>query len=269
MRSVDADSDRVALNLREWLEVEELGDFTFNAECWTERECDQDALIDALGREITTNYADRAWLERRLACMGYERLAAHVRATVLLSAGNTRTGDFGEIVSTLMLRRHKGFFVPLLRLRYKDSPGGTQRLLDIVAFKFRDPPDRTVIAISEVKTRTNSAPSIAAEAAGQLAGAVKDLPLSLSFMDRRLTAEGKHFLADRVAALLDPDARFVLEQHVFVVTDSDAVHADTLHRLDDEPSASEITASLVLLDGLAQLIADAYDSAGGLRDLTG
>lgn len=257
------------MKLDDWLGVEVLADFGFSAERWTERDCDQDALVDELGREITRNYTDRVWLERRLALMGYERLAAHVRETILPPPGNTRTGDFGEIVSTHLLRSHKGFFVPVLRLRYKDSPSGTQRLIDIVAFKFRDPPDRTVIAVCEVKTRTNSQAAIAVQAAEQLAAAIKDLPLSLSFMDRRLTAEGKHSFADRIAALLDPDAQFDIEQHVCAVTDPDVVHAEALQRLDAAAVDGDISASLILLGRLGQLISDSYDSAGNLHGLSG
>lgn len=257
------------MNLAEWLEVNEVGDLAFSAERWTERDCEDDELIDVLGREITRNYADRRWLERRLASMGYDRLAEHVRTTVLPQPGNTRTGDFGEIVATFVLRHHKKFVVPLLRLRYKDSPGGTQRLIDVVAFKFRDPPGRTVVAVSEVKTRTGTSRSVGAEAAGQLAAAVKDLPLSLSFMDRRLDEAGRHFLADRVAALLDPEAQFDLEQHVFVVTDVDVVHHEILSRIEGTTSPADLKASLVLLRRLERLIADAYSSAGELRDIAG
>lgn len=258
------------MNLRDWLESEPVEGFSFSTERWTERaRSDDEDVIGALGYELTRNYVEREWLERRLASMGYERLAAHLRETVLPPPGNTRTGDFGEIVSTFVLRRHKGFFVPVLRLRYKDSPSGTQRLLDIVAFKFREPPEPTVVAISEVKTRTGSAPAIAADAAAQLAAAVVDLPLSLSFMDRRLNAEGKHFLADRVAALLDPEARFEIQQHVFVVTDADSLHPDTLARLEEVDRAEDVAVSLVLVAGLANMIASAYAAAGELRDLSG
>jgi hypothetical protein len=249
------------VNLSEWLEVESVSDFSFTAERWTEREIDDEARADAVGREVLTNYANRDWLARRLASMGYERLAQHLRDTVLPPAGNTRTGDFGEIVGTFLLRRHKNFFVPVLRLRYKDAPSGTQRLIDIVAFRFRKSPERTIVAVCEVKTRTDSDPSIALRAADQLAAAVKDLPLSLSFMDRRLTEEGKHQLADLVAALLDPDAEFDLEQHVCVVTDATVVHAEVFDRLEDSDSYAEVKASVVLLADLPQLISDSYDSA--------
>lgn len=191
------------MNLGDWLADEALEGFSFEVRRWTEHpDTIEDQLAAALGREILDNYARRDWLERRLASMGYDRLAEHVQSTVLPPAGNTRTGDFGEIVATFVMRRHLGFFVPVLRLRYKDSPSGTQRLIDLVAFKFRDPPETTTIAVSEVKTRTAAAASIAADAAEQLADAISDLPLSLSFMDRRLNEGGRHFLADRVVALL-------------------------------------------------------------------
>lgn len=256
------------MKLEDWLAYEPVEGFGFDAGRWIERPGAED-LADALGREILENYLERDWLERRLASMGYDRLAEHVRRTVLPPVGNTRTGDFGEIVATFVMRREMGFFVPVLRLRYKDSPSGTQRLIDLVAFKFRDPPDSTTVAVSEVKTRTGPAASIAADAATQLAEAISDLPLSLSFMDRRLNAEGKHFLADRVAALLDPQASYDLVRHVFVVTDPDALHQDTLQRLEAAEVDKDLAASLVLIAGLARVITDAYDAAGNLRDLQG
>jgi len=264
------DHEPKLVNLRDWLSDESIDGFSFRARKWTEYgETVEDDLADALGREIVDNYARRDWLERRLASMGYDRLAEHVRTTVLPPAGNTRTGDFGEIVATFVIRRHLGFFVPVLRLRYKDSPSGTQRLIDLVAFKFRDPPGSTTIAVSEVKTRTGAAASIAADAAEQLAEAISDLPLSLSFMDRRLTEEGKHFLADRVAALLDPQAGYELDQHVFVVTDADTLHGETLDRLEDSELDKDLTTSLVLIERLSDVISEAFDAAGELRGVQG
>lgn len=257
------------MNLEQWLDHEAVEGFSFDVRRWTEHlDTIEDGLAEALGREILENYARREWLERRLESMGYDRLAEHVRSTVLPPAGNTRTGDFGEIIATFVMRRHFGFFVPVLRLRYKDSPSGTQRLIDLVAFKFRDPPETTTIAVSEVKTRTGAAASIAVDAAGQLAEAISDLPLSLSFMDRRLTEEGKHFLADRVAALLDPQARYEIDQHVFVVTDIDTLHDHTLDRLEDSDLDKDLTTSLVLITRLGEVISEAFNSAGELHGLT-
>jgi hypothetical protein len=258
------------VKLEDWLAREPVEGYSFDAGRWAERpDTAAGELADALGREVIDNYAQRDWLERRLASMGYDRLAEHVRNTVLPSAGNTRTGDFGEIVATFVMRRQLGFFVPVLRLRYKDSPSGTQRLIDLVAFKFRDPPGLTTVAVSEVKTRTSAVASIAVDAAEQLADAVSDLPLSLSFMDRRLNEQGKHFLADRVAALLDPQVSYELVRHVFVVTDVDTLHADTLDRLEDSDVDKDLAASLVLIARLANVIAESYDAAGALRDLQG
>lgn len=227
------------------------------------------ALAEALGQEVLDNYADRDWLAHRLATLGYDRLAEHVRDTVLPTAGNTRTGDFGEIVAGFVVRRHFGFLIPVQRLRYKDSPSGTQRLVDIVAFKFREPPQLTTVAVSEVKTRTGTASAILAAAAAQLVDAVKDLALSLSYIDRRLTEQGKHALADRVLALLDPQARYDLDKHVFVVTDADQLHADALDRLEKADGDKDLAASIVLIAGLGDVIADSYEAAGALGDLAG
>ena len=256
------------MRLEEWLAQEPVDGFSFEAYRWTESpHAGEEERAEALGREVIDNYVQRDWLERRLGSMGYDRLAEYVRQTVLPPAGNTRTGDFGEIVATFMIRRHLGFVAPVLRLRYKDSPSGTQRLIDLVAFKFRDPPESTTVAVSEVKTRTGAAPSIAADAAEQLDDAISDLPLSLSFMDRRLNEQGKHFLADRVAGLLDPEASYELARHVFVVTDADTLHADTLDRLEESDVDKDLAMSLVLIRELANVIAEAYEAAGVLRDL--
>jgi hypothetical protein len=258
------------MKLSDWLDGEPIDGFSFEGVRWVERpDIDAAELVDALGREVLDNYADRGWLERRLELLGYDRLAAHVRETLLPPPGNTRTGDFGEIVAGFVVRRHLGFVIPVHRLRYKDSPSGTQRLIDIVAFRFRNPPEPTTIAVSEVKTRSGKAASIAAEAAEQLADAVDDLPLSLSYIDRRLTEQGKHALSDRVLALLDPQARYEVSKHVFVITDIDALHEDTLSRLEDAEVDKDLVASIVLVAHLRGLIADSYGSAGALRDIAG
>jgi hypothetical protein len=258
------------LRLSDWLDGDPIEGFSFDGTRWTERpDLDTDELADALGREVLDNYADRRWLERRLELLGYDRLAAHVRGTLLPPVGNTRTGDFGEIVAGLVVRRHFGFLIPVQRLRYKDSPSGTQRLIDVVAFKFRKPPELSTIAVSEVKTRTGKVASIAADAAEQLVKAVDDLALSLSYIDRRLTEQGKHALADRIVALLDPQVRYRLDKHVFVVTDVDTLHDDTLDRLEQADVDKDLAASIVLIAGLKDVIAGSYDAAGALSDLAG
>lgn len=258
------------LRLSDWLGGEPIVGFSFEGTRWIERpEIEVEELSDALGREVLDNYADREWLERRLRRLGYDQLAAHVRDTLLPPAGNTRTGDFGEIVTGFVVRRHFGFLIPVQRLRYKDSPSGTQRLIDVVAFKFREPPNVTTIAVSEVKTRTSKAASIAADAAAQLADAIDDLPLSLSYIDRRLTEQGKHALADRVLALLDPQARYQLEKHVFVVTDLETLHDEVLERLEAADGDKDLAVSIVLIGGLTNVISHSYHVAGQLGDLAG
>jgi hypothetical protein len=103
----DEEQAPTSLDIREWLELEQLPDFAFEAERWTECDCDRDALVEALGREVLDSYVDRRYLVRRLQKLGYDRLSAHVRDRILPPPGNTLTGDFGEVVSTLLLRRYK------------------------------------------------------------------------------------------------------------------------------------------------------------------
>jgi len=47
------------------------------------------------------------------------------------------------------------------------------------------------------------------------------------------------------------------------------LHADTLDRLEESDVDKDLTASLVLIAGLATVITDAYSAAGELRDLAG
>jgi hypothetical protein len=88
-------------------------------------------------------------------------------------------------------------------------------------------------------------------------------------MDRRLNEQGKYFLADRVAALLDPQASYELARFVFIVTDVDALHVDTLDRLEESDMDKDLAISLVLIGGLSGVIAEAYDAAGALHDFQG
>ena len=88
------------MKLTDWLDGEAIEGFSFDGTRWRERpDLDAEQLAHALGEEVLDNYADREWLQHRLSALGYDRLAEHVRNTVLPPAGNTRTGDFGEIVA--------------------------------------------------------------------------------------------------------------------------------------------------------------------------
>lgn len=69
--------------------------------------------------------------------------------------------------------------------------------------------------------------------------------------------------------LLDPETDYELEQHLFVVTDVDALHDDTLDRLEQSDLDKDLTASLVLIRRLRDVISEAFDAAGALRGLAG
>jgi hypothetical protein len=69
--------------------------------------------------------------------------------------------------------------------------------------------------------------------------------------------------------LLDPQARYELHKHVFVVTDVATLHEDALDRLERADGDKDVAASIVLIAGLKDVISDSYQAAGELGDLTG
>jgi hypothetical protein len=256
--------------IERWIVAEAREGLGLAAEAWLTQDIERDAVVLILSREILRSYERLDYLSRRLADRGLDRVAEHVRRNLLPGPGNQRVGDFGELVATAVFRRLKQYTVPVLKLRFKLDPNESQRLIDVVAFQHLSRPGEVVLAVTEVKTRTNTPtplpPTLGIDAYKQLLEAVDErMGQSLTFIRKRLEEQGRVWLADRVEALLD-DETYTLERYLAFVVDEAAWRDVILERLDQhDRDAEHLCANVLLIGDLNSLVDDSYAAAQELE----
>lgn len=175
---------------------------------------DEDTLYDYLGRELLRNYVVPGELEMIFRDLGVPEVADHLANHKFPTNDSIRTGDFGEAMCGALFRRARRWCVPILKLRYKQRPNQPVQGADFLGFRLRQSP--AVIAVPEVKTRTDRRLNVGVDASASLDHVLEELPSSVEFVVARLL-EQHNALAPRVAQLLDEGYR--VERHIILVHD--------------------------------------------------
>ena len=219
---------------------------------------DDETRIAMLGRELRRNYVDTKALEVLFNDLGAPQVAAHIRSCILPADDKVRIGEFGETVATALFRLSYRYAVPILKLRFKDSPNDPMKGTDLLAFRLRETPP--VIAAPEVKTHTQTRRSLGLgeKAEHSLSIALNRLDESINFVVRMLTTQGHTALAVRIGKVMLGTR--VIERHMVFVHESSSFSQAMMTRL-EAALTGPTTAHVVRLDGLAALIKAAYTAA--------
>ncbi|MFC9760025.1 hypothetical protein [Streptomyces sp. NPDC056921] len=94
--------------------------------------------------------------------LGTPEVADYLRANKFPADIKVRHGDSGGIVTADLYRKVRRWCVPILKLRYKQTPNQAVQGTDVLAFRFRQTPQ--VIAVPEVKTRATRKRALGTEA---------------------------------------------------------------------------------------------------------
>lgn len=219
---------------------------------------DDEALAAMLGRELRRNYVDRQALEVLFNDLGVPEVAAHIRNRVLPTDNKVRIGEFGETIATALFRLSYRYSVPILKLRFKDSPNDPMKGTDLLAFRLRASPP--IVAAPEVKTHTQTRRrlDLGEKAEYSLSIALDRLDESINFVVRMLTVQGRTALAVRIGGILQ-GVRTV-ERHMVFVQESCSFSEVMMNRL-EAALAGPTTAHVLKRDDLAKLIDAAYLAA--------
>jgi hypothetical protein len=216
---------------------------------------DEDALYDYLGHELLRNYVVPGELEAIFRDLGVPEVADHLASHKFPTNNSIRTGDFGEAMSGALFRRTRRWCVPILKLRYKQRPNQPVQGADFLGFRLRQSP--AVVAVPEVKTRTDTRLNVGVEASTSLDHVLEELPSSVEFVVARLL-EQHNALAPRVARLLDEG--FTIERHIVLVHDDDKWDDRITERLAAaEDERTRLT--VVRLGSLKDIIQRTFDEA--------
>jgi Cap4 SAVED domain len=217
-----------------------------------------DELADALGRELRRNYVEPDELAALLEKLGAAVVAQHLRDHKLPSETNQRHGDFGEVLAAAIFRHSRRYCVPILKLRYKQRRNLPLPGADVLAFRFSGP--RPVVAVTEVKTRSNRQHDVLVEAVESLGKIIPgSLPEAISFVHARFRRTNP-VLADRITGLLAPTSDHLVERFLVVVHEKSTWRDDVIETA--KPLIKDATTTLVVhLAGLATLVKNAYERA--------
>lgn len=228
-------------------------------------EIDEDDLIDQLAHEVVRNYVAPGELALIFDDLGAPEVAAYLRVNKFPSRIEIRHGDFGEILTGALYRRVRRWCVPILKLRYKQTPNQAVQGTDVLAFRFRQQPP--VVAVPEVKTRADRDRGVAKDANVSLEKVLGRLDESIAFAMARCNDRGQVFLAKRLAGLLAEPKNRSVERHMLFVHDAGAWKDDIVTLLSDvvtEPTSLTV----VKIEELKNFIARVYAAAevGADRD---
>ncbi|MFE4263403.1 Hachiman antiphage defense system protein HamA [Streptomyces sp. NPDC056883] len=219
---------------------------------------EDEELVAQLGHEVMRNYLAPGELANVFDDLGAPEVAGYLRVNKFPVDRKIRHGDFGEIVTGALYRKVRRWCVPVLKLRYKQTPAQAVQGTDVLAFRFRqDPP---AIAVPEVKTRASRDNRVGNEAYDSLEKVFDRLDESIHFLMARCSERGQVFLARRLGALLrDPGHRQV-ERHMLFVHDAKSWKEDIVTGLGAKVTQrTELT--VVKIDDLKDFVGRVYDAA--------
>lgn len=244
-----------------WLEQQSVeqpeGELHYEALVESDR-LDDEELMDQLGHDVARNYLNPNELALVFDDLGSSEVADYLRANKFPADIKVRHGDFGEIVTAGLYRRMRRWCVPILKLRYKQTPNQAVQGTDVLAFRFRQTPP--VIAVPEVKTRATRKRALGTEAYDSLEKVLGRLDESLHFALVRCAERDHQFLVRHLAALLRRPQERVVERHMVFVHDAVVWKDDVVALLADVVTQrTELT--VVKISGLQDFVARVYQAA--------
>jgi len=115
-----------------WIEYDSYIDNSEFIECiLIEKPGSRELIKEALNQTILEHHFPLKTIQRHLKKLEFDNLARE------LPIGNTRKGNFGEIVASEHLCQRYNYEMPVYKLRYRDSPM-PMRGEDVVAFKIEN-----------------------------------------------------------------------------------------------------------------------------------
>ncbi|MFJ2629951.1 Hachiman antiphage defense system protein HamA [Streptomyces sp. NPDC087532] len=219
---------------------------------------DDTELMDQLGREVARNYLNPGELALVFDDLGAPEIAGYLRINKFPTRTAVRHGDFGEIVTAALYRRVRRWCVPILKLRYKQTPNQAVQGTDVLAFRFRQEPP--VIAVPEVKTRATRKRALGQEAYDSLEKVLDRLDESLHFAMVRCAERGHPFLVRHLAALLKNPKDRVVARHMVFVHDSSTWRDDVVTLL-AEVVTKRTELTVVKIKQLQEFVVRVYEAA--------
>lgn len=196
----------------------------------------------------------------------------HKMATRLPTAGNVRTGDFGEFLASVLFERRFGETVPYQKLATKPVANATQQGTDVLAVTLVLPDHEPLATVVEVKTRSRMSPKADLEEIRASLGRIDDTYLRSAWAValQQIVSNPNHkrayarLAAETLSTLSRPTEPLPPHhRQAVIVTDRANLKESTVtEHWTPGPPVTDL--HVIDVPGLSSLVDAVYDAAGTL-----
>lgn len=250
--------------IREWLNYSKRSNnvFKFNVIDLTETNIRAEKVFPLwLAGELLIAYKNPEHLKRRYLKRAKSELRNYLLNEVFpplteVLDKNVRRGDWGEIVSSLILRDFMQLETALIKLRYKLNRKKSSFGIDVFGVQLDDSGKVCSLCICETKTKITYDKQIGIKAHNSLFSNDTSSIITISdFMSTLYFNEGKYDLSDQFDNIVLQKANFPTDYHIFLVHEKSLWKEDILKELDNLKDLHKgLNINILLINDLNELI---------------
>ncbi|PHN01119.1 Hachiman antiphage defense system protein HamA [Flavilitoribacter nigricans] len=239
-----------------------------------------DSIKSYLGEQTLIQYRSLEWLKKRYGNESSTVLCEYLRNNVFPSTTNqitknVRQGDFGEILTTLVVEEFKNLKVPISKLRYKFNKDRSVFCTDLISHNQGN--TITDITYYEVKTRITYSDDIGVKAyEGLLKDEKKPNESIADFLDRYyfdqaeiysaagdVTKANEYYsIAKQFGDLVKNPTNFNRRFEIIIIMETSKFKEDILTQLNSlSLQLSPLEVTVVLVDNLSNLVSEVFTKA--------
>lgn len=213
-----------------------------------------------LARELLLAYKNPDHLKRRYCRREKMELRDYLANEVFpplieVIDKNVRRGDWGEIVTSLILRDIKQLETALIKLRYKLNRKKSSFGIDVFGVQLDQTGKVCGLCVCETKTKITYDKQIGVKAYNSLFSNDTSAIVTIAdFMSTLYFNEGKLELADQFDEIVLQKANFPTEHHIFLVHEKKLWNEDVLAELNNTQDLKQgFIVNVLLIDDLDDL----------------
>lgn len=245
----------------------------------------EDPILDNFANSLLTAHADPEMIKEEcnilledLDVLNLSIIKQYIENHILPAQtggvkGLARIGNFGEILSSMLLMNFQGFSVPIYKLRYREKQSWAMKLTDLCLINRDETLAKPLICYGEVKTKSSQYNSnLGIEGHNSLVkdDALQD-PEILKFFCTILYNSNKFEEASFFSRLRLGKIAYDKQYCLFLVHEKETWRDEILEKLDAHPIDNRLEnfcVSVVLIQGLRKVIDESYNRAWkGVREI--
>lgn len=231
----------------------------------TEHTTITDEIKSYLSKHLLLCFRDPNFLIRKYKDEPADELKNYLQNSVFPSgldqpSKNTIQGDWGEAITSLILKDFRGLLVPVSKMRWKINNDKSMFGTDVFAIEQDDNEEITKLIYCETKTYRSKNKNIAEVAYHSLyrdnGGSLPDI---IDFIERVYFERKDYEMADKFSKVYKNMDKYNKEFQIFLIFEKsswDDVALDNLHNL--PPSLQNLHINVFLIDNLKELVDDTY-----------